>query len=166
MKTSFTLLWYLNALSYRDYKITCVSMSFWMPSFKHLIQAASFDLSVFVAFSKQSLLAGLCFEIISFNFFERPLTHFILLCLLQTSCQCQKRRSQYCFWILSRLLLFIVNHAMLNTVLASAGYIFSNLWCTFICHAVICTTAFMLSWISSFQGKTHLFLPVYYSYWH
>jgi len=120
----------------------------------HLIQAASFLFVSFVTFffPKQSLWMQLCYEIMSFNFFERPLIQFILLCLFQTSCPCQKRRSQYYFWILSLLLLFIVSHAMLNTVLALAGYIYSNLWCTFVCHAVICTTAFMLSWISSFQG--------------
>lgn len=88
------------------------------------------------------------------KFIERPLIRFILLCLFQTSCQCQKRRSQYYFWILSLSLLFIVSRAMLNTVLALAGYIYSNLWCSFVCHAVICTTAFMLLWINSFQGKT------------
>lgn len=149
-------------------KSLCDLMLFWMPFCKHLIQAATFFyLSGFVAFfSKQSLLVQLCYEIISFSFFERLLIQFILLCLFQTSCQCQKRRSRYYFWILSLLLLFIANHAMLNTVLASAGYIYLNLWCTFVCHAVICTTAFMLSWINSFQGKTVFLLPVFYFYWH
>lgn len=107
---------------------------------------------------QNSIVVQLHYELNLFTVFEKPLIWFIFLCLFQTGCQCQKTRSQYCFWTLSRLLLFTVNHAMLNTVLALVGYISSDLWFTFDCHAVICTTAFTLSWINTFQG---IYIPRY-----
>lgn len=135
-------------------------MPFGMAFYKHSIHGAGFFVgwcSVVFFFSpsaRNSVSVQLSSELILLTFFGKLLRWFILLCLFQTGCQCQKTRSQYCFWILSLLLLFTVNHAMLNTILALAGYISSNLWCSFDYHAVICTTAFMLSWINSFQGKT------------
>uniref|UniRef100_A0A8C0V5S5 TBC1 domain family member 23 n=1 Tax=Cyanistes caeruleus TaxID=156563 RepID=A0A8C0V5S5_CYACU len=62
-----------------------------------------FCLSGFVGvffFPDQSLLVQFCYDIISSNFIEKPLTQFIFLCLFQTSCQCQKKRSHSCLgWI-------------------------------------------------------------------